>query len=95
MEKLNGDFLGERPATFQKQCLAGLRESAGKTEAITRSRHVHCRPFVTWKPRVREVCTHRFPELIDRYDCCVVAPSDFFEFFVILLQLCFVGRGRL
>jgi len=30
LKKLNGNFLDKRPATFQKQRLAGLRESTGK-----------------------------------------------------------------
>ena len=80
LKKLNGNFLDKRPATFQKQCLAGLRESAEKLRPSREADTSIVGLSSPGKPRVREACTHRFPELIDRYDCCVIAvPSDFFR----------------
>src|SRR5699024_9894234 len=80
LQKADRHLTDERSAALQYRRLTVLSNCSQQIDALARGRHAHGRPLANRIPRRIEVCSNRFPRLIDRDDRCVfIAVSYFFS----------------
>ena len=78
LKKADRHLAGERSATLQDCRFPVFGYCSEKIHSFPRGRHPYCRPLADRKPPPVEVCSNRFPRLINRDDCCVFVTAAYF-----------------